>query len=231
MSNSLKHVAFILDGNRRWAREKDLPVLSGHEGGFEAVKNITALLPKYGIKYVTYYMFSIENWNRSLGEIKYLMKLFEKVFYDIKDFVAQHNIRIIAIGDLSRLPESLRQQLELIEDFSGNNSALTVVLAISYSGRDEIVRAVKRFACDVVNQEISIDDLTEDKFASYLDTKEVPYPDVIVRTSEMRISNFLIWQLAYSEMFFVNKYWPDFNEDDLSNIVTEFSRRGRRYGK
>jgi undecaprenyl diphosphate synthase len=230
MDNSLKHIAFVLDGNRRWARKYGLPTLVGHKSGYELVKTITPLLPKYGIKYVTYYMFSMENWNRSEEEINYLMGIFRD-FFSLIDYANDHNIRIKTMGRLERLPEDVAEKIKLLENSTKNNESLTVIVAISYGGRDEIVRAVKKIAEDVADGKIALDEVNEEMFASYLDTAGVPYPDAFIRTSERRMSNFLIWQAAYSEIFFVDKLWPDFDESDLRDIVYEFSKRERRYGK
>ncbi|MDR0678105.1 MAG: di-trans,poly-cis-decaprenylcistransferase [Holosporaceae bacterium] len=230
MNHSLKHIAFVLDGNRRWARKRNIPILLGHKKGYELVKNITPLFKKYGIEYVSYYIFSMENWKRSSEEVNYLMEIFRD-FFAIRDYAMEHDLCIRAIGNLGKLPPDLLEQIKYVEDFTKNNTSLTVAAAISYGGRDEIVRATRKIAQSVVENEITLDDLDEEMFASYLDTRGLPYPDAFVRTSEKRISNFLIWQTAYSEIFFIDKLWPDFNENDLANIVSEFSQRERRYGK
>jgi undecaprenyl diphosphate synthase len=230
MGNSLKHLAFVLDGNRRWARKHNLPAFVGHTKGYEMVKTITPLLPKYGVKYVTYYMFSMENWNRSKDEINYLMNIFRD-FFSVSDYADIHGIRIKAIGCLEKLPKDIFEKIKHIEDSTKNNTSMTAVMAISYGGRDEIVRAAKKIATDALENKIDVAEVDEELFASYLDTGDLPYPDAFVRTSEKRISNFLIWQAAYAEILFVDKFWPDFNEDDLRNIVYEFSQRERRYGK
>lgn len=226
----MKHIAFVLDGNRRWARRQNLPLLLGHKKGYELVKDITPLLKKYGIEYVSYYIFSMENWHRSSEEVDYLMGIFRD-FFAIRDYAMEHDLRIRAIGDLSKLPPDLLEQIRYVEDCTKNNTSLTVTAAISYGGRDEIVRATKKIVQSVVENKMTLDDLNEETFASYLDTGGLPYPDAFVRTSEKRISNFLMWQIAYSEIFFIDKLWPDFNENDLANIVFEFSQRERRYGK
>lgn len=230
MGNSLEHIAFILDGNRRWAKAHGIPALGGHKKGYEAVRKITEILPRYGIKYVTYFAFSTENWNRSKEEVRGLFGLFRDVF-DAGEYFTQNNFRFVAIGDVTKFPKDIFEKIKYLEDATKNNTALTTIAAINYGGRDEVVRAVKKISRDIVDGKCVIDDVTEDKFASYLDTNGIPYPDAVVRTSEQRISNFLIWQLAYSEIFFLDKLWPDFNEDDLKAIVNGFSQRKRRYGK
>ncbi|MDR3187082.1 MAG: di-trans,poly-cis-decaprenylcistransferase [Holosporaceae bacterium] len=230
-SSSPQHIAFILDGNRRWAAAHNLPLLSGHSKGYETAKSIIQLLPKYDVQYATLYMFSTENWKRSKEEVDYLMNFFNSLFSDASDFMTENNIKVIVIGDLEKLPPNVLEKIEYIENITKNNTRLTLMLAISYGGRDEIIRAVKKIVRDKTEQKISAEDITEETFASYLDTCSFPYPDAMVRTSEKRISNFLIWQSAYSEMFFIDKLWPDFNEDDLKYIISEFLQRKRRYGK
>ncbi|MDR1982868.1 MAG: di-trans,poly-cis-decaprenylcistransferase [Holosporaceae bacterium] len=230
MSHALKHIAFVLDGNRRWACQRGMPILLGHKNGYGLVKNITPLLSKYGIEYVSYYVFSMENWKRSEEEVNYLMEIFRD-FFAICDYATEHNIRVKAIGNLEKLPMDLQEQIRYVEDFTKDNTSLTVIAAISYGGRDEIVRAAKKIMQSIIGKKMDLDDLNEETFASYLDTNGLPYPDAFVRTSEKRTSNFLIWQAAYSEIFFIDKLWPDFDEDDLANIVSEFSQRERRYGR
>ncbi len=231
MGKPLNHIAFILDGNRRWAKENNLPSLVGHKRGYEQAKDITLLLSKYGVKYVTYYMFSTENWNRSAEEVSYLMNLFRD-FFDISDgFFKKNNIHIKAIGNLERLPDDICNKIKKLEQETKSNTGLTVVPAISYSSRDEIVRVAKKIAIDTLHEKINAAVLTEDMFSSYLDTAGIPDPDALIRTSEQRISNFLLWQIAYTEVFFIDKYWPDFSEYDLKNVLEEFSNRKRRYGR
>jgi undecaprenyl diphosphate synthase len=231
MNDSLEHIAFILDGNRRWAKENNLPPFMGHKEGYEKAKELAGILAKYGIKYATYYVFSSENWNRSAEEIAYLMEMFRNFFIDASNFFQNNNIRIRAIGNLEKLPRDLWEKIKKIEEETKNNSGLTLIPAVSYSSREEITRATKKIVSDVLSGKININGLTEDTFASYLDTDGIPYPDALIRTSEKRISNFLTWQLAYSEIFFIDKYWPDFSEEDLKNVIVEYSKRNRRYGR
>lgn len=231
MSESLNHIAFILDGNRRWAKENNLPSLMGHKRGYERAKDMTLSLSKYGIKYVTYYMFSTENWNRSAEEVGYLMDLFRDFFNTSDGFFKKNNMRIKAIGNLDKLPDDIYSKIKKSEQETENNTGLTVIPAISYSSRDEILRATKKIALDALCKKIDPQNITESDISSYLDTAGIPDPDVIVRTSEKRISNFLLWQIAYTEVFFIDKYWPDFSEDDLVKVVEEFSKRNRRYGR
>jgi undecaprenyl diphosphate synthase len=231
MDHPIRHIAFVPDGNRRWARRRGLSPLLGHKSGYELIKTVTPLLKDYGIRYVTYYMFSVENWRRSEEEVTYLMEIFRNFFSEIADYVREHDIRVVAVGNLEQLPADVADRINRLEDISRDNRSLTMIAAVSYGGRDEIVRAATRIATDFADGKIVLEELDEDKFASYLDTAGLPYPDVLVRTGEKRISNFLIWQTAYSEVFFLDKLWPDFSENDLRSVVSEFSRRERRYGR
>ncbi|MDR2681781.1 MAG: di-trans,poly-cis-decaprenylcistransferase [Holosporaceae bacterium] len=230
-SEIMQHLAFVLDGNRRWARARNLPAMFGHRRGYENAKKLISSIEKYGVKYVTYYVFSQENWNRSSEEVGFLMSLFRELFYSSASFFHENNLRLMTIGNLKSLPEDIRQSILSLEHETESNDGITLVMAVSYSGRNEILRAAKKIAQDVVAKKIDADTLTEDDFSCYLDTKGIPDPDAIIRTSEKRISNFLLWQCAYSEIFFVDKFWPDFSEEDLKNVVDEFSRRKRRYGR
>lgn len=226
-----EHVAFILDGNRRWAKANHVPQLLGHKHGYEKVDALTRYASKYGVKYLTYYAFSIENWNRSSEEISYLMNLFREVFEKTFEFCFENDIRVVALGNIDRLPKDIADNLRSIEEKTKDHKKLTVSFAISYSSRDEIVRAVKKIANDVANDNLTIEEITEAKLSNYLDTKGIPDPDLIVRTKEQRLSNFLLWQAAYSEIIFLDKFWPDFEEDDFRFVLEEFSKRSRRYGR
>ncbi|MDR2268009.1 MAG: di-trans,poly-cis-decaprenylcistransferase [Holosporaceae bacterium] len=228
---SLQHVAIIIDGNRRWAVANGLSRLSGHKKGYEKVKEITFLLPKYGIKYVTYYLFSFENWNRSAEEVGFIMNIFRDAFHNLSSVFHEHKTRFMAIGNLSILPEDIQKGLATLSEETDCYDAFTVIAAISYSGREEILRATRKIAADVMAGKLSPYNLNEDDFSNYLDTKGIPYPCAIVRTSEKRLSNFLPWQSAYSEIFFLDKLWPDFSEDDLKDVINDFSKRKRRYGR
>ncbi|GHU12662.1 isoprenyl transferase [Alphaproteobacteria bacterium] len=229
--SELRHLAFIIDGNRRWAKAHNLPAVMGHRNGYENAKKLISYIAKYGVKYITFYVFSIENWKRSAEEVAFLMNLVRELFCASSGFFRKNSARLVAIGNLENLPEDIHKDISGLEEETKANDGITVMLAISYSGRDEILRAAKKIAKDAELKKIDVDALTEDDFSNYLDTKGVPYPDAIVRTSEKRISNFLVWQCAYSEIFFVDKLWPDFTEDDLKDVIDEFSKRKRRYGK
>lgn len=223
-------IAFIMDGNRRWASSQGVLKLAGYDRAFHVLKDITAELINLGIKYATFFVFSVENWDRPPQEIEYLMNLIESALKE-RDFLFDNDIRLKIIGDRSMLRMDLATSLTELEEKTRNHSSFTLILAIGYSGRDEIVRATKKIVSDALNQKINLDEINEGVFAGYLDTVGIPYPDIIVRTSEIRLSNFLIWQMAYSELFFLKKYWPDFNKEDLKGIIKEFSQRKRRYGK
>lgn len=247
--SSPTHIAFILDGNRRWAKEHKLRSLLGHKKGFEQAKSLLSLFVERNIKYITYFVFSLENWNRSANEVSYLMDLFRDFFEGSIDYFNEIGARVLAIGNLRKLPEDLQEKLAAIQEATKGNSILTLVLAISYSGRDEILRATKKIASDILESAIKsfsedpratfstkksfalLNSIDESAFAANLDTVGIPDPDILVRTSEKRISNFMLWQCAYSELFFLDKYWPDFCETDLDLILDEFQRRNRRYGR
>ena len=232
LNSGLQHIGFIPDGNRRWARSHGaLTTLVGHRVGFEKVKQVCVSLIKHGIRYATVFCFSSENWNRSVEEVDYLMDLFCSLFDDADNFLQNYGVKIEVVGDLSRLPADLQDKISILKERTKNNDKITFICAISYSGREEIVRASKRIALDVLNKKISVDDIDERKFESYLDLPGVPYPDVVVRTSERRISNFLLWEIAYSELIFLDKFWPDLTEKDIKFIIEDFSKRKRRYGK
>ena len=232
LSSGLQHIGFIPDGNRRWARGQGaLATLFGHKVGFDKVKQLCVSLIRHGIKYATIFCFSSENWNRSIEEINYLMDLFRSLFEDADNFLQNNGVKIEVVGDLSRLPADLQDKISILKEKTKNNDNITFICAISYSGREEIVRASKKIAQDVLDQKIRVDDIDESKFSSYLDLPGVPYPDVVVRTSEQRISNFLLWEIAYSEFIFLDKFWPDITEKDIRFIIEDFSKRKRRYGK
>lgn len=230
--SGLQHIAFIPDGNRRWARKRGaVSTLVGHKRGFDNVKYLCVSLIKYNVKYATFFCFSTENWNRSKEEVSSLMKLFGSVFDDEDSFLQDNGVKVETVGDLSQLPQDLQDKISQIKEKTKNNSKITLICAISYSGRNEIVRAAKKIAQDVRDNKIDIDDIDEQRFESYLDLPGVPYPDIVVRTSEQRISNFLLWETAYSELMFLDKFWPDFSEEDIRFVIDDFSKRKRRYGK
>ena len=227
IETSLKHIAIIMDGNRRWAKERFLPTAMGHKEGVNALKRTLTACKDYGIKYLTVYAFSTENWNRSKDEVEFLMKL---LFQTIKDEILDLNkneIKVKFIGDLSKLSESLQNLLYETENDTKNNNGVNLQIAFNYGSKNEIVNAVKR----IINAGFKADDINEDLISSYLYTANIPDPDLLIRTGgEMRISNFLTYQSAYSEILVLEKYWPQFDEKELANAVIEFQRRNRRFG-
>ena len=233
MENDIcKHIAIIMDGNRRWAQKRGLPKNMGHKKGAENVVKITRAMKESGVKYLTLYAFSTENWQRSEDEVKALMQLLreylDKEFQEIMD----NNVRIIFIGEREMLSPDIREKMEKIEHDSAQNTALTLCIALSYGSRQEILSATKKAAQLVLDKKISIEDITTDKFSSLLYTAGIPDPDILIRTSgEQRISNYLLWQLAYTEFFFTDTLWPDFDKEELLTIIDKFTHRERRYGK
>lgn len=226
------HIAIIMDGNGRWASARKLPRNLGHKAGVEKVKTITKACSELGVKYLTLYAFSTENWKRSESEVAALMDLL--VFFLKKELDEMHrnNVRICTIGDLSRLPEKPRQTMLDAIKKTEENDGIYLSIALNYGGRDEIKRSIKKIAQDVVDQKLEIDSIDNIVIASYLDTAYMPDPDLMIRTSgEIRLSNYLLWQLAYSEFYFCDTYWPDFDKKALLEAIEVYSNRQRRYGK
>ena len=223
-SNFSKHIAIIMDGNGRWAKERGLKRTAGHEEGAKVVRNITIHCAKLGVKYLTLYAFSTENWSRPKLEVEYLMKLLEKYLRNELETFLQNNIRFKAIGDLSKFSKSLQNTIKEIEKKTANNKGLTQVLALNYGSKDEILRAIRKL--NERNLEIN-----EKNFESCLDTAGFSEVDLLIRTSgEIRLSNYLLWQNAYAEMFFTSTLWPDFSTNELDDIIDDFNKRQRRFG-
>jgi undecaprenyl diphosphate synthase len=226
------HIAIIMDGNGRWALQRNLSRTAGHREGIESVRDIVKASSQLGVKYLTLYAFSIENWKRPINEVRVLMNLLEHFLKVELDELHQNNVRVKAIGKLNSLPKSVQKLLRRSIEVTTDNTGLTLTLALSYSGRWDILRAVQIIAFDVKRGKVSPEDLTAEKFASYLQTKELPDPDLLIRTSgEMRLSNFLLWELAYSEIFVTKKYWPEFRRNDLYEAISDYIKRERRFGK
>lgn len=218
------HIAIIMDGNGRWAKDRGLNRTAGHEEGAKTVRKITSYCAKIGIKYLTLYAFSTENWNRPKLEVEFLMRLLEKYLKSELQTYLDNNIRFRAIGDLEKFSKNLRQAIGEVEEKTAHCTGLTQILALNYGSRDEITRAVNKALKD--NKEITIDTIN-----SYLDTSFAPDVDLVIRTSgEVRVSNFLLWQSAYAEYFFTKTLWPDFTEYELEDIISDFSKRERRFG-
>jgi len=218
------HIAIIMDGNGRWATEQNLKRTAGHEKGAKTVRNITEHCGKIGVKYLTLYAFSTENWSRPKLEVEFLMKLLEKHFKSELSVYLENNIRFKAIGDLSKFSSKLQQTIKETEEKTAHCTAMTQILALNYGSRDEITRAVKKL--NEQNLEI-----TEENIQNSLDTANIPDVDLLIRTSgEIRISNYLLWQIAYAELFFTKTYWPEFNTNELDDIISDFNKRERRFG-
>lgn len=226
-----QHIAIIMDGNGRWAKERGLPRIQGHRAGAESVREVIDACKELGVKFLTLYAFSSENWNRPKTEVSALMTLLEKFLQSKAADLMKQNVRLQAIGQLDRLPESTRNTLQKIIDQTANNDSLTLVLALSYGGREEITAAAKKMAQGVVEGRWTLEQIDKELFASQLDTAAMPDPDLLIRTSgEMRVSNFLLWQISYAEMVIVDRLWPDFRQGDLFDAVKEYQRRHRRFG-
>jgi undecaprenyl diphosphate synthase len=226
-----RHIAIIMDGNGRWAKERGLPRLEGHRSGAESVREVMEACIELGVEYLTLYAFSSENWSRPESEVSALMTLLDRFLDEKAKDLDRQNVRLLAIGQLDRLPQKTRDLIERIKARTANHTAMTLVLALSYGGREEIVCAARSLAEDAVSGVISPAEIDADKFASRLQTAGIPDPDLLVRTSgEMRVSNFLLWQISYAEIVIVKKFWPDFRQRDLFEAVQEYQRRNRRFG-
>ena len=226
-----RHIAVIMDGNGRWARERGLPRIEGHRRGSESVRACTAACIEAGVPYLTLYAFSKENWQRPADEVGALMLLLDRFLAERTAEIMERNIRLLAIGHLADLPGKARKRLEDTIAKSANNTALTLTLALSYGARTEIVDATRAIAREVKAGKLDPETINEDTIASHLYTAGVPDPDLLVRTSgEMRISNFLLWQISYAEIVVTPKLWPDFTKEDLFAAMQEYARRNRRYG-
>ena len=231
-SNLPKHIAIIMDGNGRWARGKTQPRVMGHREGAKAVRRAVTRSAELGVEYLTLYSFSSENWNRPIEEVGALMDLLRRYLQDELPTLIKDNIRFRTIGDIQKLPADIVQKINDVTEQTAHNTGLTLVLALSYGGRDELLRASKRMMQDVLDGKITLDDVTESTVDGYLDTCGIPDPDMIVRTSsEYRLSNFLMWQGVYAEFLFLEKHWPDFDESDIDAVIAEYQKRERRYGK
>lgn len=222
--NIPSHIAIIMDGNGRWAKERGLNRTAGHEEGAKTVRKITSYCADIKVKYLTLYAFSTENWQRPKLEVEFLMKLLDKYLKNELNVYLENNIRFKAIGDLSRFSKALQKTIKETEEKTSRCSGLTQVLALNYGSKDEIIRAIKKL--NALNLEV-----TEENLESCLDTAGMPDVDILIRTSgEVRLSNYLLWQNAYAEMFFTKTYWPDFNEAELDDILSDFTKRERRFG-
>lgn len=224
------HVAIIMDGNGRWAKAKGMPRTAGHVEGVATVKKITEEATRLGIKYLTLYTFSTENWNRPVEEIEALMNL---ILTNLEEEIfMKSNVRFRMIGEMERLPKSVQERLNECIERTSTNTGMTMVIALSYSSRWEIARAAKLLANEVKDGKLRVEDITEESISTHLTTDFMPDPDLLIRTGgELRISNYLLWQCAYSEFYFTDQYWPDFNEESLREAIADYQQRQRRFGK
>jgi undecaprenyl diphosphate synthase len=226
------HVAIIMDGNGRWARQKGMDRIFGHQQGVNAVREVIECAAALGIKYLTLYAFSTENWERPDEEVSALMRIMVKSLNEETDTLINNNIRLKAIGDVDRLADDVKKRLIETINLTSNATGLNLIIAMSYSSRWEICEAIRKISADVYNRRLNPDSISEDTFEKYLTTYGVPDPDLMIRTSgELRISNFLLWQIAYTELYFTEILWPDFGKDEFYNAIIEYQKRERRFGK
>ena len=227
-----RHVAIIMDGNGRWAQQKGKRRVFGHKQGVTSVKEVTEAAAELGIQYLTLYAFSTENWSRPREEINALLSLLVSTFNSETQTLIENNVRLLAIGDFNRMPSNVCEKLFETIDKTSKNNGLTLILALSYSARWEILNAAKEIARDVMSGKTKIENINFSLFSDYLSTKGVPDPELLIRTSgEYRISNFLLWQIAYTELYFTQKLWPDFRKEDFYAALLDYQSRERRFGK
>ena len=227
-----RHIAIIMDGNGRWAKQQGEDRIFGHQNGVTSVREAAETCAELGVEYLTLYAFSTENWNRPQEEVNALMELLVNTISAETPTLNKNNIRLDAIGNLKSLPASCYEELMEAKANTAKNTRMTLVLALSYSSKWEIIDAVKQVAAKVESKEMNVNDITEDIFSKHLCTANIPDPELMIRTSgEHRISNFLLWQLAYSEFYFTEKLWPDFRKDDLYKAIIDYQNRERRFGK
>ncbi|HJC46733.1 MAG TPA: isoprenyl transferase [Candidatus Lachnoclostridium pullistercoris] len=225
------HVALILDGNGRWAKKRGLPRTMGHKEGCVTVEKTVEIAARMGIKYLTVYGFSTENWKRSVEEVGALMQLFRYYMVRLLKIAKANNVRVKMIGERSRFDKDIVEGINRLERETKDNTGLTFIIAVNYGGRDEIVRAARRMADDLESGKLKKEEITEQSFASYLDTAGIPDPDLLIRTSgELRLSNYLLWQLAYTEIYVTDCLWPDFDKEELEKAIAAYNKRDRRFG-
>lgn len=230
-ANLPKHIGVIMDGNGRWAKKRGLPRSAGHSAGAESLKKIITEANKIGIKYITVYAFSTENWKRPKEEVDYLMNLLLNYLKDAEKSLAGENVVIKTIGSRKELSEEIQEQIKKTEDFTSKNTGIVMNIALNYGAREEIVNAVKGVCEDVKNGKKDAESIDDEMFSEYLYTKNQPDVDLLIRTSgEQRLSNFMLWQVSYAEMWFTDKLWPDFKPKDLRQAIIDFQNRGRRFG-
>jgi undecaprenyl diphosphate synthase len=231
LSNAPRHVAIIMDGNGRWAKARGLPKIAGHRAGAGAAREIIKAAGEFGVKVLTLYTFSTENWKRPRQEVDMLFNLLEAYLDKESKKLNKNNIKFSVIGDIGPMPDRLKDRLTKTMESTKDNTGLVLNLALNYGSRSEIIRSVRNIARDVKSGTVNIDDIDEKLFSSYLYTKDLPDPDLLIRTSgEYRISNFLLWQISYSELYITKKMWPDFKKSDLAKAFVRYRDRERRYG-
>lgn len=225
----LQHVALIMDGNRRWAKKKNLPSFMGHQKGYQQIEKIVEQAQRYGISHITFWAFSTENWKRSEAEVTYLMNLFRKLFKSkILDRLLKNGGKLCVLGDISVFPQDIQKEIAHVVEISKNNKAIQINIALNYGGRNEILHAVRQ----IIAKNVDADAITPDLLEQYLYTRSQPDPDLIIRTGGVqRLSGYLPWQSIYSELYFTDTYWPDFGEKDFEEAIVEYERRERRFGR
>ncbi|MCR5667020.1 MAG: isoprenyl transferase [Eubacterium sp.] len=229
--NVPEHVAIILDGNGRWAKSKGMPRNYGHVQGAKTLEEVVEAAWDFGVKYLTVYAFSTENWKRPDTEVDALMNLFRTYLKKCQKLCVKHNMRMRIIGDRAGMSEDIQKLIDQVEEISKDFTGLNLQIALNYGSRDEMLRGMKALAQKVQNGEMTVDEITEESFSASLDTKDIPDPDLLIRTSgEQRISNYLLWQLAYAELYFTDIPWPDFHADELKKALDSFGSRDRRFG-
>jgi len=232
LSSLPKHIAMIMDGNGRWARKQGAMRIFGHQNAIKAIRDVTEGCAELGINYLTLFAFSTENWERPREEVRGLMELLVATIRKETKTLIKNNVKLIAIGDLESLPAKCQKELSEAMEITKDNTGLKLVLALSYSGRWDILQGIKRLLKDVKNDVLSEDDITSDIFSNYLSTSKIPDPELLIRTSgEMRISNFLLWQMAYTELYITEVLWPDFRRNNLYEALVSYQKRERRFGK
>ena len=225
------HIAIIMDGNGRWAKSRFMPRTYGHKVGVETIRKVVKECSRLGVKYLTLYAFSTENWKRPKDEVSALMGLLVKYLRNELEELHKNNVKILTIGDISKLPEACIEELALAKEKTKDNTGLVMSLALNYGGRNDLVNAVKNISQDLVDGKISLDDIGDNLISRHLSTNESPDPDLVIRTSgEQRLSNFLLWELAYSEFYFTDIHWPDFDEKELQKAIFAYQSRDRRFG-
>lgn len=226
-----RHVAIIMDGNGRWAKARHLPRTAGHHQGVKVARNVVELCARQGVEVLTLFAFSSENWKRPQGEVSTLMELFISALRrEAKDLV-KNNVRLQVIGERSGFPEKLQDEMNTAEELTADSTGMRLLIAANYGGRWDLVQAVQQLGERIQNGELAVEDITEEMIGSNLSTAKLPEPDLFIRTGgEHRVSNFLLWQLAYTELFFTDKFWPEFNEDELQNAFQVYQQRERRFG-